>query len=584
MSGIGESIAVQLVSDIVIKTAVLGYHIIRNTGKYAEEAHKYNLRLELQVPIIAAIDAKFQDKQFRAKARTAALETFARVMKEIHLLLKKYISCHCRDGPEKKELLEQNSADDLFNRLEAKEVFTKLSKKEAVTNVWSLLNMKRQAAWVVFKKSHTEEWVTEIEFWCKQLDLFASRVIPGMFPNATSSEIHNHVGDRRLPATNAKSRIMIARRTDSVNSASSTATGNGLQLMDIDDPLDDVPVQLNCDDIKLINENYVRSPSPEQTEDSIDRTLDWAKRSELGGVDRRQWAWYTDPVKGTRIPVIVEFKSNLTKDDFRYTQTDVVHGEIDKLIKTLRIAGNKPQTFHVMDCEGWYKSFNHIGLVYRLPPIPQNFHCESLGNILLKPEYRDLLQRDLDHRLQLAKALAWTVYEIHTVDWVHQSICPDNILLFGEELPCGVVRFDWSNPYVVGFDSSRSNKGVSGKLNFRGEWATRLYTHPDRLLDEYARYQKIHDIYSLGVVLLELGRMASFMEDGQAENLIKSSPHEVKKAFIAKAKSLQPVLGRCYYEVVKACLLGQFDGVDEYDFMSEFRSQVSEKLDQIRLS
>jgi serine/threonine protein kinase len=237
-----------------------------------------------------------------------------------------------------------------------------------------------------------------------------------------------------------------------------------------------------------------------------------------------------------------------------------------------------------MYCEGWYKTFDHYGLVYKLPPHPPNFRCESLGNILLKEEYKELLHRDLNNRLQLAKALAWTLFELHTVQWVHQSFYPDNILLFGQELPSGAVQFDWSSPYVVGFDSSRSNTGVSGKLNFRGEWNSRLYTHPDRLLKEYERYHKIHDIYSLGVVLLDVGRLGSLMEDRQTEEWNRYGPHKVKDMFTKKAKSLQQVLGKNYCDVVMTCLNGLLDDRDDYTLMDEFRSQVCEKLDQIKIS
>lgn len=589
MSGFGEAIACELVAQLVLKTARLGFHIIRNTGKYAEDAQRYQLRLEVQVNIIQAINEKFQDEQFLEHVRPAALDTFGKVMKEIHRLFQKYINCNCRDGLEKQEIFKVTSIDDVLMTLDAKE---NLSEKEKERNLGFLLKLRNEAAWGVFKKDRTEKWVSEIEFWGQRLDKFTSWVVPGMFPHATSLEIQNHIGDPRLAATNVKSRILIARRTtnnsvnsfNSTNSVNSATTANSIQLMDIDDPVYDRPLALDSRRIKLYNEGYVRSPSPDPRQIPMDGGFDCAKRSDLGGVDRRQWAEYTD-LDGNSVPVIVEFKPHITQDDFRFNfPIRAITDEIDKLIKTLRIAGKKPNTFHVLDCEGWYQTYNHFGLVYRLPPHPQKFRCESLGNILLKPEYKEQLQRDLDNRLQLAKALAWTLFELHTVDWVHQSFNPDNILLFGEEVSEGAVKFDWSSPYLVGFDSSRSNSGVSGKLNFRGEWTSRLYTHPDRLLKDYERYKKIHDIYSLGVVLLEVGRLGSFLEDRQISEWNRHGPHTLKDIFTKKARGLQPVLGKSYAEAVVACLVGLFDDRDDYTFMGEFRSQVCEKLDQIRIS
>src|SRR5208282_655428 len=125
-------------------------------------------------------------------------------------------------------------------------------------------------------------------------------------------------------------------------------------------------------------------------------------------------------------------------------------------------------------------------------------------------------------------------FELHCVDWVHQSLNPDNILLFGEEIASDVVKFDWSCPFIMGFSSSRSNSGASGQQNFRGTWASRLYTHPDRQLEDYERYKKTHDIYSLGVILLEIGRARSFMEDNRTEELNWMSPHKLKDYFALK--------------------------------------------------
>src|SRR5579859_6091287 len=312
MSGFGEAIACELVAQLVLKTATLGFHIIRNAGKYAEDVQRYQLRLKVQVNIIEAIHQKFQDEEFRQHVRPEALDTFGRVMKEIHRLFQKYINCNCRDGLEKQEIFKDTSIDDVLIRLEAKEVVTSLSDKEKERNLGFLLKLRNEVAWGVFKKDRTEKWVSEIELWGQRLDLYTSWVIPGMFPNATSSEIQNHIGDPRLAATNMKSRIKIARRTSAnnsihsvdsirtVDSLNSTTSVNSLQLMDIDDPVDDRPLKLEPQRIRFCNEGYVRSPSPDPRSNPMDGGLDWTKRSDLGGVDRRQWAEYTD-LNGNRV-------------------------------------------------------------------------------------------------------------------------------------------------------------------------------------------------------------------------------------------------------------------------------------------
>ena len=192
------------------------------------------------------------------------------------------------------------------------------------------------------------------------------------------------------------------------------------------------------------------------------------------------------------------------------------------------------------------------------------------------------MRADLDNRLKLARALAWTLFELHSVDWVHKSIDPNNILLFGEEIG-GIVQFNWSKPYLVGFDSSRAVTGLSNwEFNLRATLALRLYTHSDRQANEYVRFKKIHDIYSLGVVLLELGRLISFQEDGKRH--LQESPQTLKTYLIEEARALQTVLGKTFSEIVLMCLNGQLvDAAQEQLLTNEFRSQICGKLEQIRI-
>jgi serine/threonine protein kinase len=203
--------------------------------------------------------------------------------------------------------------------------------------------------------------------------------------------------------------------------------------------------------------------------------------------------------------------------------------------------------------------------------------CESLGNILLHEEYRFLMESDLSNRLKLARALAWTIFELHSVGWVHKSFHPNNILLFGEQNASQEVEFDWSSPYVVGFDSSRANTGVSGKLDFRAQWANRVYTHPDHQVNEYTRYQKFHDLYSLGVVLLEIGMLQSFLGNRDNE-WTRAAPEKLKELFVEKAQVLKPVLGKIYADAdkredtrtVEDDIAKLATGIDELETVEEF--------------
>lgn len=557
MTGIGESLGINLLSEIIVKCVIVGYNVVQNSRLYAQEGDAFHLRLRAQIGIWQAIHQKFTDPQIQAGLRPRDIATFSDVMKQLHTLLRKYVIRKCQEGSEKTKLLNKTSAAVLFESLEEKDVLRALSDRERRESRKFWMRLMEEAAWTIWRKAKNDRFVIEIEFWGALLDRYASWTIPIMFPRASQEDIATHIVDPSgsLSATNLKGQIMMAR---SELIGAKTAEG-----------LEQGPFLLDIRRIKFLDEKLQSR--------NLGPPIRTARNKQI---ERRKWGSIV-AADGTLVQVIIEFKARPLATQLS-KETDCVTNELDKLIRALRIAAQKGETFRVMYCEGWYESFDRFGLVYRLPQTKTKLRCENLANVLLKKEYRDRLQLDLENRIKVARALAWTLFELHSVNWVHKSFHPDNILFFGEELRSGVVQFDWSNPYVVGFDCSRSNTGISDPQN-RGQLTTqtRLYTHPDRQLLEHERFQKIHDIYSLGVILLEVGRLRSFMEDGVSE---ENSPHTIKDDFVNKAQSLKLILGKGYREVVLACLNGLGVAGNDEALSDSFRHQVCERLNQIKVS
>ena len=130
----------------------------------------------------------------------------------------------------------------------------------------------------------------------------------------------------------------------------------------------------------------------------------------------------------------------------------------------------------------------------------------------------------LDQRLKLAKRLAEGVFFLHTAGFVHKNITPSSILSLQRSNLPPFLRFPYSlgDPYIMGFEMVRSENGLSvleGAYNVQtaghyyseknmSERSQQIFQHPDRLhLDEgnVKRYIKNYDVYSLGVVLLQVG-------------------------------------------------------------------------------
>lgn len=186
--------------------------------------------------------------------------------------------------------------------------------------------------------------------------------------------------------------------------------------------------------------------------------------------------------------------------------------------------------------------------------------------------FRDILQtiptisHSLNERLQLAKSLARSVAFLHSIRFVHKNISPDTCIVLQD----GVSAL--GTPFLVGFD--RFRRVIRQTLRAGDDsWSKNLYRHPSRQgMNPEENYIMQHDIYSLGVCLLEIGLWTSFVlteaEDEEAEmgpilaarriataKDRKMRPAETKAILIQTAKELlPPVIGIKFTDVVLACL------------------------------
>ncbi|KAH8158747.1 hypothetical protein CIB48_g9505 [Xylaria polymorpha] len=111
----------------------------------------------------------------------------------------------------------------------------------------------------------------------------------------------------------------------------------------------------------------------------------------------------------------------------------------------------------------------------------------------------------LSQRLSIAKELAKSISYMHTFAFVHKNIRPETILLFDD------VETKKSLTFLVGFEGFRAADGATAQRG-DAELHRDLYRHPSRQgPTPEERYSMEHDIYSLGVCLLEIGLWQSFV-------------------------------------------------------------------------
>lgn len=247
-----------------------------------------------------------------------------------------------------------------------------------------------------------------------------------------------------------------------------------------------------------------------------------------------------------------------------------------------------PDTFGLLSCEGFVTKsveapsleVSESTIIFGVPSGCSN--PRSLRHCLVNNPPPDTLT----HRLLLARDLAKSVGFIHTFGFVHKNVRPESILRFETSATSPQPVF------LVGFEHFRKEEGVTQRLGdqtFEGN----LYLHPDRQgTSPQERYIMQHDIYSLGVVLLEVGMWKSFVEhvseDGSIRpTLLLGAPpaaeglqllryvlFSAQDRFLSLARlELPKIMGTEYARVVETCLTCLDDNNNDFGDQSEFEDQ-----------
>ena len=164
-----------------------------------------------------------------------------------------------------------------------------------------------------------------------------------------------------------------------------------------------------------------------------------------------------------------------------------------------------PLTFSLLKCRGVVrvtdqakKNVTGFDFVFRVPDGMEN--PRSLRDILVSAD-RNL---SLSNRFKIAQQLATSVSYIHTYGFVHKNVRPETVLIFQTQNSLLGASF------LVGFEKFRLVDGKTMQFG-DGLWEQDLYQHPLRQgLNPEKDFVMQHDIYSLGVCLLEIGLWESF--------------------------------------------------------------------------
>ncbi|KAI9367312.1 hypothetical protein BJX61DRAFT_316905 [Aspergillus egyptiacus] len=231
-----------------------------------------------------------------------------------------------------------------------------------------------------------------------------------------------------------------------------------------------------------------------------------------------------------------------------------------------------PMTFNLLRCDGVVEIRTDQGNQFHLLfEIPEGLSSPRTLRHLLAASPKC----SLSHRFQLAKQLARSVMFVHAAGFVHKNIRPETVLVFEDDSANTL-----GPSFLIGFERIRRAEGrtdQSGDL----QWEKNLYRHPLRQGSQPEDiFEMRHDVYSLGVCLLEMGLWSSFVclenegstpvpwsglgiDEALVANDQRRGAFAVKSQLVTLSKDLLPAMvGERYTSVVIACLCCLDDSED----------------------
>lgn len=258
--------------------------------------------------------------------------------------------------------------------------------------------------------------------------------------------------------------------------------------------------------------------------------------------------------------LLLEYRGYEGTDQTAIDQTRQV---VCKIATKLREVARSDQG--ILQCHGFSEepTSDRFALHFCIPQGKGN--PRSLRNILADPRNKERgKQHSLSDRVELAKALASAILYVHSFEFVHKNIRPENILVVEPKLvdmpspdrEQHIFPFKLGQPYLVGYDGARNEEAESHFVQTI-PWQSRLYLSPERqdlTKDKPKKYKMKHDVYSLGVILLEIALWEDFANERNAYGRLFQKSADLPKILMQLTKRIPILLGNKYRDVVVSCL------------------------------
>jgi hypothetical protein len=309
--------------------------------------------------------------------------------------------------------------------------------------------------------------------------------------------------------------------------------------------------------LQLSGASHAKSPPPyEQVAASANSRI-------IGRIQTSATPFMTSLTSESTIPILVEFTPMMLESQSSITipggnRLDKLHRSLDQLVENSRVSH-----LGLLRFLGYYIDMANAryAFVYQMPVDYFPF-LSNPSNLLkeLKPktlvslfqsgdDHQDIPIPTLESRFRLAYNLLLAVLHLRSQNVVHGNINSSNILVLpglknSSQEEIGSLTEDVRHPYLTSLAQFSGNEPSPEPLS------SSMYRHPDdkRLLDDDAAWS--YDLYSLGLVLLEIGLWTPISRLWKMKYNNAMFKQRIENVYI---KKLASKCGNAYLHVVQLC-------------------------------
>jgi hypothetical protein len=230
----------------------------------------------------------------------------------------------------------------------------------------------------------------------------------------------------------------------------------------------------------------------------------------------------------------------------------------------------KPDEFCIPGCVGYFDDYaisknRRFGFVYQVSSkVGQLMKPISLATLLGESK-----PAPIRRRFVLAQQLATCLLYFHAVNWLHKSLRSASIIFLEAS---GVA--DITRPYISSFEYSRPDQNTETYQGAPETLEFTLYCHPDYLGGRPDLFRKTFDMYSLGIILLEIAwwkpakeifsgwedKTVQKMGEGVAVSKLTIQQwllkNEIEGGNPEVLEHVKDTMGDRYHNAVRACIQG----------------------------